>query len=431
MSKSLNKDRTPIFIHSLFRSGSTYLFNSFRRSSFDYWCYQEPLNEMLLHLNADAERLLEMSEVTAKSLRHPAMSRPYYWEYYQVRSELEGLIEKSFCYDDFFINEGESLPESQVRYFMSLISNAKGRPLLQFCRSLGRINGLKNEFGGVHIHLWRNPRSQWWSFKIINYFDNVIQLIYKARNLPPVLMEIKSLCEINNYHNDDIENEILNAKRHPLNPRAGYMAFYALWLFSYIEGEKHSNITINIDSLSLDKIYRENKIRELSQLNINEIDFTDCVIPQLYFTDKEQEFYNDIEDEVKGLFSQNGYEKPLINKSIKSYREQIRDFEKPDLDLVSENLLKARITALKFFEQKNETEIEIQQARTKINENNIQIQQLSHELQAVYNSHSWRITSFFRQVVSMLKYISQWQSNFTSRSKVYINSIFSNLFKRR
>jgi hypothetical protein len=39
----------PIFVHSLFRSGSTYLFEVFRRSPDGYWCYQEPLNEHLRH----------------------------------------------------------------------------------------------------------------------------------------------------------------------------------------------------------------------------------------------------------------------------------------------------------------------------------------------------------------------------------------------
>ena len=35
----------PIFVHSVFRSGSVYIFNVFRRSKYKYYSLQEPLHE--------------------------------------------------------------------------------------------------------------------------------------------------------------------------------------------------------------------------------------------------------------------------------------------------------------------------------------------------------------------------------------------------
>ena len=65
----------PVFIHSLFRAGSTYLFNCFRRSPFGYWCYQEPLNEYLVNAVNMPGKLLELHEENATHLRHPKLER--------------------------------------------------------------------------------------------------------------------------------------------------------------------------------------------------------------------------------------------------------------------------------------------------------------------------------------------------------------------
>ena len=35
----------PIFVHSIFRSSSTYIFNVFRRSKYKYYSFQQPLHE--------------------------------------------------------------------------------------------------------------------------------------------------------------------------------------------------------------------------------------------------------------------------------------------------------------------------------------------------------------------------------------------------
>ena len=73
-------NNSPIFIHSLFRSGSTYLFNVFRRTG-NYWCYQEPENEWLLELDNKPEALLAVTTNNGGNIHHPDIGKPYFWQF--------------------------------------------------------------------------------------------------------------------------------------------------------------------------------------------------------------------------------------------------------------------------------------------------------------------------------------------------------------
>ncbi len=74
----------PIFIHSLFRTGSTYLFHVFRRCVGHYWCYQEPLHEVIRYAATAPEHLLQLNAESGSRLRHPVLERPYFWEFFQI-----------------------------------------------------------------------------------------------------------------------------------------------------------------------------------------------------------------------------------------------------------------------------------------------------------------------------------------------------------
>jgi hypothetical protein len=93
---------SPIFIHSLFRSGSTWLFDRFRNSSEGYWCYQEPYHETLINLKIQPEVLMSIHQETASSLRHPQINRPYFQEFYEIRDEIKDKFEKCISFDSFF-----------------------------------------------------------------------------------------------------------------------------------------------------------------------------------------------------------------------------------------------------------------------------------------------------------------------------------------
>src|SRR5271168_1053815 len=75
----------PIFVHSMWRCASTYLFNVFRRSPQRYFAYQEPIHEVTVTSAANPRHLLEfLSEKMAGELRHPILEKPYFQEIFEV-----------------------------------------------------------------------------------------------------------------------------------------------------------------------------------------------------------------------------------------------------------------------------------------------------------------------------------------------------------
>lgn len=297
----------PIFLHSLFRTGSTYFFTLFRRTGC-YWCYQEPLHEQLNNLNTNPDALLTFSNDEAIKLRHPVLDKPYFWEFYEIKDVLKGLFKKNFSYDDYFIDaENINLPDDQVAYFTTLISEARGIPMLQLCRSSGRANAMKRSLGGVHLHLWREPRSQWWSYKTIDYFDITTHLIYNSNNLPEILQAIKDCCGIAPFHGDAVRAELFFAKTHPLNFRQSYFAFYALWLYSRLALQRVADVEISVDRLVHDMNYHQRIMDQLCKIGIQGIDLSECNMPIMLLSGEELDFYRGTEAQVRELFRQYGY----------------------------------------------------------------------------------------------------------------------------
>ena len=296
----------PIFVHSLFRSGSTYLFEVFRRSPAGYWCYQEPLNEYLRHAADAPDRLLEISSRDGSLLRHPALDKPYFWEFYQVRDAIAPLFRKELSYDGFFASTDSSSFRNLVPYLRALIDTAQGRPLFQCCRTTGRSAALREAFAGTHVHLWRNPHDQWWSYQVGDYFNATTQRIFNAADLPPPLAAVKAICRIADFHDDDIDRELAHDRNHRLEAREDYVSFYALWLHSMLACEHTADLSLNIDALTTSAAYRQRILDALAGIGIGDLDFSDCSIPQAPFGAPELAFFAETEDQVHRIFLDHG-----------------------------------------------------------------------------------------------------------------------------
>lgn len=344
-----------VFIHSLFRSGSTYLFSVFRDSSKSYWCYQEPLNEYLMHIDGEAERLLEMGSQKAMALRHPPIAKPYFEEFYHVRDSLHGLFDKAFSYYDFFISSSAGLPDQQLRYFQALSSAARGTPVFQCCRTFGRIGALKKSLGGTHIHLWREPHTQWWSYKVNNYFDAALQLIYSARDLPDVLVEAREQAGIEPVaQEDEVVKEFTQAQAQILSARNNYLSFYAQWLYAWLECEQYADVTLSIDRLSAERTYRQSAHGKLGKKGITGLDFSQCNSPQIVFTEDDEQFFEDVEAEVVKLFIRHGYQERAIKaaRDAQTQVERLIRRNADQLDTISnQDAARARKVALRFMDQ--------------------------------------------------------------------------------
>jgi hypothetical protein len=306
----------PIFVHSLFRSGSTYVFGAFRRSAGGYWCYQEPLNEHVRHVAEAPERLLEIGARDGALLRHPALEKPYFWEFYQVRKAIAPLFRKEFSYETFFIRKDHPSCGSLRAYLQALIDNAQGRPFFQCCRTTGRLAALRDAFGGTHIHLWRNPHDQWWSYQVGDYFDATTQLIFNAADLPDSLAAVRDVCGIAAFRDPDIDKEFAHYRNHRVAAREGYVAFYALWLHSLLACEKVADLSVNIDALSISSTYRRGTLSALERDGIEGLNFSDCSIAQSQFGADDLSFFAEAEERVHEIFRDRGIEQNDLTAAL-------------------------------------------------------------------------------------------------------------------
>lgn len=287
--------RQPIFIHSLFRSASTYFFHKFRGLGNSFTCYQEPFNETLNVINDPARQGELLATADYEALRHPQLDLPYFHEFWTIRAQLQGLFRPSFSYEHYFLADERQLPSEQRQYVAALIENAAGRPVLQFCRSAGRVIALREAFPGLHIHLWREPRAQWWSYKIAEYFDNVSQRIYDARHLPTALRKLADHVGIG------------HGKSRHLDAHDNYTMFYGLWLDAWLRLQANTHLSVGIDCSACSNSERELLSTQLREQAGCSLDFSDLKARGMMFTDDEDAFYREVEQYVHDVFIRTGH----------------------------------------------------------------------------------------------------------------------------
>lgn len=293
MNPIMNKQ--PIFIHSLFRAGSTYLFQVFRRAS-GCWSYQEPLHE-IAYFSRHRPTLLNVDHGESKTvlLRHPKLEEGYFRELLDVWPSWRETITPGAIYNSYF---NPPLADIGIAYWQSLIDASKGRPVFQECRTSGRIGAIKAALGGYHIYLWRNPWDQWWSYKVTPYFDTANQLIIRAPNAPGPVILLRKELGLQDDMPEDLFEALAHYSRRPLTSEQSYLIFYLLWCLGLREGLAHADTLLNIDRLSDSSVYREEIQVALQQAGIPDIDFSDCRVPQGLYLEQDRAFFEPLEDRV-------------------------------------------------------------------------------------------------------------------------------------
>lgn len=308
----------PVFIHSLFRAGSTYIFNTFRRSAAGYWCYQEPLHEISLYARDNREILLREDASKMAMLRHPRLAAPYFRELHEVAERCLGALKKSDVYDAYFALGGEQFG---LEYWKSLISESRGQPVIQECRTSCRIGAIKEGLGGFHVYLWRNPWDQWWSYKVADYFDATSQLFLNAPRHPEVIARLRKEIGFCSFESEDLPAQMDRFLKNPLPPEHSYLVFYVLWLLALKEGVAHADLLLNIDRLSDDAEYREVMIGMMAAHGICGVDFSDCVSPQTVYGADDCNYFERVEDKAHGLLLLSGMTQRELNDLLCLRRE--------------------------------------------------------------------------------------------------------------
>jgi len=290
----------PIFIHSLWRAGSTYLFQVFRRSEAGYYCYQEPLHEIALFNKDNPENLIEYVGKIMQPLRHPPLSTSYFQELHDIFPSWQPYIQKIDIYDAYFSSE---CSEKLRLFFNSLIQHAQGRAVIQECRTSNRIGAFKKFFGGTHIYLWRNPWDQWWSYKVTDYFEMIQLLLINAADAPPVIKALRQKLHFKEYHNESLSDEMAFFNAYSLSAEDSYCCFYTLWCLAFLEARQYADFLLNIDQLGASHDYQTEYLDALGEIGIIGLDFSDCRIHCTQFTFEDAAFFRPIEDVVYELLS--------------------------------------------------------------------------------------------------------------------------------
>lgn len=302
-----------VFVHSLFRAGSTYIFSVFRRSGSGYWCYQEPMSEFVLSARNERESMLAADDSLAKVLRHPSVQGSYYSELYNVSDECISKLDDSCIYDGYFSADPE---QAGVPYLSGLISSAQGRPFIQECRTSSRIGVIKKALGGCHIYLWRNPWDQWWSYKVDHYFDDASQMCVNGSNHPEVITRLIAEVGFNGVAEGSIYDKFSWFFQNRLSPDNSYLVFYMLWFLGLKEGLDQSELLINIDRLSDSLEYRNQITATLEEKGVDGLDFSDCSVPQAIYGTKDRSFFQRLEERAHGILLLSGMSQHVIDEIV-------------------------------------------------------------------------------------------------------------------
>jgi hypothetical protein len=278
--------KNAVFIHSLFRTGSTYVWSAFRRSG-SFHCYYEPFHQELAHLRAEDLDRWRSTAATAATMRHPLLEKEYMEEYrHLLPPGRPGVphFRKSFSFDDF-CRAGRH--PAQKRYIDFLLENTGGRmPLLQFNRSSLRAAWFKKNYpGAFHVYLLREPRRQFRSFLQVWEKENldifaVMNLLTAGINMKRcrVFRDLSRRLPLLEYHAAEfmLEEEFYRSLLPVYSIAEQYAVHFCIWFAALLENLVHADMLLDIDRLSGDNGYRAQASRRLEDASGAVLDFADA-----------------------------------------------------------------------------------------------------------------------------------------------------------
>ena len=277
----------PVFIHSQFRTGSTYLWNKFRQDEGNC-CYYEPFHQDLLKIEKARPYLWSHNQSTTRAMRHPDLDKNYLAEYEPLLiPEQAGVpfFKKSFSFDDF-CNNGPNTEQKQ--YIDFLIAQAGSRrPVFKFTRSSLRIQWFTGNYpDALHIYLVRNPRDQFQSYLMMDEENKeqiflVMDLIAASVNRQqPPFCYLAAQLPLLEYHADafDTERAVYSRLLNYYSLEQRFLIFSVIWFQALVENVLRAGLIININQLQDSPSYRDAISRRLAEQGAGAPDFSDCRI---------------------------------------------------------------------------------------------------------------------------------------------------------
>lgn len=278
---------SPVFLHSGFRSGSTWFWKRFRVAENSY-AYYEPFNEVLGGLTLDD---IPNYKTTGWASGHPDLIAPYYEEFRPLIRPEGGVIgfRDEFAYGLYY-NKAPHAPQRE--YIETLARHARdlGRvPVFGFCRSFGRVPWLRQHIAGRHIVTLRNPKDQWISYcnQLIKYDNSYFQ----CRAYLIGYIGWKTGVYSNFYQDlpfPDLLNvpELERGKKffshfESLDMGQRCRIFLRSFALDMLIALPQADLVVDLDQLSADPVYRRDMTEQLRTLTgLMDLSFDDCALPR-------------------------------------------------------------------------------------------------------------------------------------------------------
>ncbi|MFX1802698.1 hypothetical protein PWR66_03345 [Paraburkholderia sp. A1RO-5] len=254
----------PIFIHSSFRTSSTWLWGAFRRLP-ETWAYCEIFHEALASMTVDEARKVNYQHWASG---HPP-SAPYFFEFTPMFRPEGGIatFHPSMSYERFFPEDGPSgnLSAEECAHINALIENARSlgcRPILTDTRTLGRMQAIKAAYPSVTILLVRNIFHQWSSYSSQAMMGNPYFISMTDRIVRASGHDVFSRS-LNDWYKD---------RRTESDNEAMFKTFLIHHLYLYAHAFDSADLILDVNAIARDSALRNDQEREIyskTKLNIN------------------------------------------------------------------------------------------------------------------------------------------------------------------
>jgi len=247
-----------VFLHSMFRTGSTFLAARFAADP-RYLMFYEPFHGGLASLRGTLRSQRDY-EAARAGLGHDHIADGY-WSAYLARDPQTGRTPRDLYRVRFGVHDVlNGLSDQGARYLEACGRTAAGQgrvPVFGFCRSGLQVAAMKRRLPGRHLHLARDPRWQFASYETAgpDYFvpQTLLHLIASERLAPAVL----TLSGLSRRWAPTVRRLSLHLPPPALarlgrtlalglDTEARYAVFYLAWLACDAHGREHAALSFTL-----------------------------------------------------------------------------------------------------------------------------------------------------------------------------------------
>jgi len=252
----------PIFLHSMWRTGSSYLLSRFDADP-AYLTFYEPFNGEISNATLRRRAARDYDERHV-ALGHPTASDGYFARYDEVDPQTDRPLWK-FAHASlplYDVYNGLSRKGTMLLQSCCRVAEAQGRiPVFGFCHSGLQIPAMREAFGGSHIYLSRKVLDQFWSYSPLNndFFiaATTLQLLASAVWRPVAQTLVPHLGNWQLVWRGTAARTMSHrlAMRlgrqiwRTLMPEEMFALYYLSWLVSNRHGDAHCDMTVSLAGL--------------------------------------------------------------------------------------------------------------------------------------------------------------------------------------